>query len=128
MTTTTACFGCPLMIFAILFAICTCAVISTRIYGKRFNTWNIGGRNWVPTKDCPRNIPPIARWKKTRNSHWRSIDPQMWSLQCRKQTMVSQPENPSKQPCKSCTCWWYSLCTFQYRQHYENTRTCRFEC
>ena len=21
---------------------------------------------------------------------------------------------------KSCTCWWYSLCNFQYRQHYEN--------
>ena len=20
-----------------------------------------------------------------------------------------------------CTCWWYSLCNFQYRQHYENT-------
>ena len=29
---------------------------------------------------------------------------------------------------KSCTCWWYSLCTFQYRHHYENTRTCHFEC
>ena len=21
--------------------------------------------------------------------------------------------------CTCCTCWWYSLCNFQYRQHYE---------
>ena len=26
------------------------------------------------------------------------------------------------------TCWWYSLCTFQYRQHYENTGSYHFEC
>ena len=29
---------------------------------------------------------------------------------------------------KSCTCWWYSLCNFQYRQHYENTCSYNFEC
>ena len=27
-----------------------------------------------------------------------------------------------------CTCWWYSLCTFQYRQHYEKTGSYNFEC
>jgi hypothetical protein len=26
-----------------------------------------------------------------------------------------------------CTCWWYSLCNFQYRQHYENTFSYNFE-
>ena len=26
------------------------------------------------------------------------------------------------------TCWWYSLCNFQYRQHYENTFSYNFEC
>ena len=26
------------------------------------------------------------------------------------------------------TCWWYSLCNFQYRQHYENTCWYNFEC
>ena len=26
------------------------------------------------------------------------------------------------------TCWWYSLCTFQYRQHYEHTCSYNFEC
>jgi hypothetical protein len=29
---------------------------------------------------------------------------------------------------KSCTCWWYSLCNFQYRQHYENTCSDHFDC
>ena len=27
-----------------------------------------------------------------------------------------------------CTCWWYSLCNFQYRQHYENTCSYNVEC
>jgi hypothetical protein len=27
-----------------------------------------------------------------------------------------------------CTCWWYSLCNFQYRQHYENTCSYNFDC
>ena len=27
-----------------------------------------------------------------------------------------------------CTCWWYSLCTFQYRQHYEKTCSDHFDC
>ena len=27
-----------------------------------------------------------------------------------------------------CTCWWYSLCTFQYRQHYEQTGSDHFDC
>ena len=26
------------------------------------------------------------------------------------------------------TCWWYSLCNFQYRQHYENTCSYNFDC
>ena len=26
-----------------------------------------------------------------------------------------------------CTCWWYSLCNFQYRQHYENTGSDHFD-
>jgi len=26
------------------------------------------------------------------------------------------------------TCWWYSLCNFQYRQHYENTGSYNFDC
>jgi len=26
------------------------------------------------------------------------------------------------------TCWWYSLCTFQYRQHYEQTGSDHFDC
>ena len=29
---------------------------------------------------------------------------------------------------KSCTCWWYSLCHFQYRQQYEKTCLYNFEC
>ena len=29
---------------------------------------------------------------------------------------------------KSCTCWWYSLCNFQYRQHYENTCSYNVDC
>ena len=27
-----------------------------------------------------------------------------------------------------CTCWWYSLCNFQYRSLYENTCSYNFEC
>jgi hypothetical protein len=27
-----------------------------------------------------------------------------------------------------CTCWWYSLCNFQYRPHYEHTGSYNFEC
>jgi hypothetical protein len=30
--------------------------------------------------------------------------------------------------CLYYTCWWYSLCNFQYRQHYENTCSDHFEC
>ena len=30
--------------------------------------------------------------------------------------------------CIYCTCWWYSLCNFQYRQQYENTCSYNFEC
>jgi hypothetical protein len=30
--------------------------------------------------------------------------------------------------CHDHTCWWYSLCTFQYRQHYENTCLYNFDC
>ena len=26
------------------------------------------------------------------------------------------------------TCWWYSLCNFQYRQHYENTCSYNVDC
>jgi hypothetical protein len=26
------------------------------------------------------------------------------------------------------TCWWYSLCNFQYRQHYENTGSYNLDC
>jgi hypothetical protein len=26
------------------------------------------------------------------------------------------------------TCWWYSLCTFQYRQQYEKTGSDHFDC
>ena len=26
------------------------------------------------------------------------------------------------------TCWWYSLCNFQYRQHYEQTCSYNFDC
>jgi hypothetical protein len=26
------------------------------------------------------------------------------------------------------TCWWYSLCNFQYRQHYENTCSYNLDC
>ena len=26
------------------------------------------------------------------------------------------------------TCWWYSLCTFQYRQQYENTCSYNVDC
>ena len=26
------------------------------------------------------------------------------------------------------TCWWYSLCNFPYRQHYENTCSYNFDC
>ena len=26
------------------------------------------------------------------------------------------------------TCWWYSWCNFQYRQHYENTCSDHFDC
>ena len=26
------------------------------------------------------------------------------------------------------TCWWYSLCNFQYRQHYENTCSDHVDC
>ena len=26
------------------------------------------------------------------------------------------------------TCWWYSLCNFQYRQYYENTGSDHFDC
>ena len=29
---------------------------------------------------------------------------------------------------KSCTCWLYSLCNFQYRQQFENTCSYNFEC
>ena len=29
---------------------------------------------------------------------------------------------------KSCTCWWYSLCNFQYRQQFENTCSYNVEC
>ena len=27
-----------------------------------------------------------------------------------------------------CTWWWYSLCNFQYRQHYENTCSYNVDC
>jgi hypothetical protein len=27
-----------------------------------------------------------------------------------------------------CTCWWYSLCNFQYRSSYENTCSDHFVC
>ena len=27
-----------------------------------------------------------------------------------------------------CTCWWYSLCNFQYRQHYEHTGSYNLDC
>ena len=30
--------------------------------------------------------------------------------------------------CLYCTCWWYSLCNFQYRQQYENTCSYNFDC
>ena len=30
--------------------------------------------------------------------------------------------------CLYCTCWWYSLGTFQYRQQYENTGPYNFDC
>jgi hypothetical protein len=26
-----------------------------------------------------------------------------------------------------CTCWWYSLCNFQYRSLYENMKICKYE-
>ena len=30
--------------------------------------------------------------------------------------------------CTCCTCWWYSLCHFQYRQHYEQTCSGHVDC
>ena len=27
-----------------------------------------------------------------------------------------------------CTCWWYSLCNFQCRQHYEHSCSDHFDC
>jgi len=30
--------------------------------------------------------------------------------------------------CLYYTCWWYSLCNFQYRQHHENTGSYNFDC
>ena len=30
--------------------------------------------------------------------------------------------------CIYCTCWLYSLCNFQYRQHYEHSCSYNFDC
>ena len=42
----------------------------------------------------------------------------------------SRHHNPASASvsCLSCTCWWYSLCTFQYRQHDEQTCSGHFDC
>ena len=52
-------------------------------------------------------------------------------------TNHTQPHAPSLQAMTAsivreigicCTCWWYSLCDFQYRQHYDHTCSYHFDC
>ena len=40
----------------------------------------------------------------------------------------SRARDPVREICICYTCWWYSLCTFQYRSLYENTCSYNFDC
>ena len=40
----------------------------------------------------------------------------------------SATEATVRESCLCCTCWWYSLCTFQYRPHCENRTTVTVKC
>jgi hypothetical protein len=43
-------------------------------------------------------------------------------------SLRSQPSGPVREIGLCYTCWWYSLCNFQYRQHYENTCSYNVDC
>ena len=42
--------------------------------------------------------------------------------------VVGWSKSQVREICLYDTCWLYSLCNFQYRQHYENTCLYNFEC
>ena len=58
--------------------------------------------------------PPCRRRGRSLKHAKRNILPETGKWPRRK------PPSPSTWSL-CCTCWWYSLCNFQYRQHYETT-------
>jgi len=84
-------------------------------------------------------IEPV--WTKEASEAWRrqmleNANQREWDLeelQRRKEQMEREMDESQdlvlvREICIYCTCWLYSLCNFQYRQHYENSCSYNFEC
>ena len=76
-------------------------------------------RTWSNCRRC---------WRKCGNKkilYWRNAKK---TRKFKKKSTQPWPTSKVREICLYYTCWWYSLCHFQYRQQSEKTCSYNFEC
>ena len=76
-------------------------------------------RTWSNCRRC---------WRKCGNKkilYWRNAKK---TRKFKKKSTQPWPTSKVREICLYYTCWWYSLCNFQYRQHYEHTGPYNVDC